>query len=267
MAFAIGFVILRFIFGFFGVAAEYERAVIFRIGRYARTSGPGLFGMWPIIERRQKFDLRIATDSVDKQEAITKDNVPIKVDAVIWWQIVDPQKAALNVIDHRSSVIQTSLTKLRAGLGKNELRKILSDQETIAAELRASIDTVTEPWGVAVRDVEIKNVEIPESMQRAMAQVAEADREREARSIKAEAEKQAANAFAEAAATLAKTPGAMELRRLQTLQEIGAEQNTMTIIPMPVELLQLVGGLAQRLAPPPSSTIIPAPAQASSEAA
>src|ERR1700712_4070182 len=174
------------------VANQYERSVVFRLGKFNRTAGPGLYFVWPVIEWLIKLDLRTVTANVEQQEGITRDNVPIKVDAVIWFRIVDPERAVVQVKEVSNAVVQVSLTTLRTVLGQHTLDEILKAQDTIAEVMQRSIDSVTEPWGVKVELVHMKNVEIPPSMQRAMAQEAEALREKRARLIKAEAELDAA---------------------------------------------------------------------------
>jgi regulator of protease activity HflC (stomatin/prohibitin superfamily) len=174
------------------VANQYERAVVFRLGKFNRTSGPGLYLVWPIIEWQTRLDLRTITTNVEQQEGITRDNVPIKVNAVIWFRIVNPEHAVMEVREVANAVIQVSVTTLRTVLGQHTLDDILKAQDTISDAMQKSIDHVTEPWGVKVERVQMKNVEIPPTMQRAMAQEAEALREKRARLIKAEAELDAA---------------------------------------------------------------------------
>ena len=166
-----------------GIAQQYERAVIFRLGRYNRTSGPGLFWQWPIIEWRVTTDLRVRTTAVDAQETITRDNVPVKINAVIWQRVSDPRRSVLEVANVDNSVIQVALTTLRSVIGQHTLDEVLKEQDKIAQLIEESLDKVTEPWGVKVERVQMKNVEIPASMQRAMAQEAEAYREKRARLI------------------------------------------------------------------------------------
>lgn len=176
----------------FRIAQQYERALVFRFGRYVGTRGPGLFWIIPFVESIIKVDMRVLTDAVEQQETMTKDNVPIKVNAVIWYRVVTPSLAIIEVQDIRNAVIQTALTTLRNSIGQHTLDDVLKEREKLAALLKERVDTVTEPWGVEIHNVEMKNVEFPESMQRAMAQEAEALREKRARIIKAEAELDAA---------------------------------------------------------------------------
>jgi regulator of protease activity HflC (stomatin/prohibitin superfamily) len=198
----------------------------------------------PLIEWQTKLDLRTITADVEQQEGITRDNVPIKVDAVIWYRIVDPERAVMEVKNVSNAVVQVSLTTLRAVLGQHTLDDILKAQDTIAEVMQKAIDSVTEPWGVKVELVQMKNVEIPPSMQRAMAQEAEALREKRARLIKAEAELDAAEQLRQAAEVIMQNPAGLELRRMQMITEVGAEQNTMTIIMMPSEFVAMAKGIA-----------------------
>jgi regulator of protease activity HflC (stomatin/prohibitin superfamily) len=230
------------------IANQYERAVVFRLGRYARTSGPGLYWIIPAIEWQSTIDLRINTAAVEQQETITKDNVPIKVNAVVWYRIVDPKRAVIDVKQVDNAVIQVALTTLRTGIGQHSLDEVLKEQEAVATAIQLKIDAVTEPWGVKVERVEMKNVEIPQSMQRVMAQEAEALREKRARLIKAQAEYEAAEQLRKASEIIMQSPGGLELRRMQMLTEVGAEQNTMTIIMMPSEFVTMAGALAKRAA-------------------
>ena len=229
------------------VANQYERGVIFRLGRYNRTAGPGLYLVLPLIEWQLKLDLRVVTTDVAQQEGITRDNVPIKVNAVIWYRIVDPAKAVIQVRDVANTVVQVAVTTLRSALGQYTLDDILKTQETVTETMQKTIDDVTEPWGVKVERVQMKNVEIPPSMQRAMAQEAEALREKRARLIKAEAELDAAAQLRQAAEVIMQNPAGLELRRMQMITEVGAEQNTMTIVMMPSEFVSVAGALTEAL--------------------
>ena len=228
------------------IANQYERAVIFRLGKYARTSGPGLYLLIPLIEWQVTIDMRTLTTAVEQQEAITRDNVPIKINAVIWRKTIDPKRAVIEVANVGNSVVQVAVTALRNVIGQHTLDDVLKEQETISRALQITIDGVTEPWGVKVERVQMKNVEIPESMQRAMAQEAEALREKRARQIKAEAEVEAATLLRQAAETIMQSPAGLELRRMQMITEVGAEQNTMTIIMMPSEFVEMARALGQR---------------------
>lgn len=226
------------------IANQYERSVVFRLGRYSRTAGPGLYLVLPIIEWQIRLDLRVVTTDVAAQEGITRDNVPIKVNAVIWYRVVDPARAVIQVREVANAVVQTAVTTLRTSLGQYTLDDILKAQDTITVSMQEAIDAVTEPWGVKVERVQMKNVEIPPTMQRAMAQEAEALREKRARLIKAEAELDAAAQLRQAAEVIMQNPAGLELRRMQMITEVGAEQNTMTIIMMPSEFVEAARGIA-----------------------
>jgi len=228
------------------ITNQYERAVIFRLGKYERTAGPGLYFKIPLIEWQWKIDLRTTTTAVEQQETITLDNVPIKINAVIWRRVVDPKLSVIEVRDVGDAVIQVAVTALRNVIGQHSLDDVLKAQDAISGALQNSIDKVTEPWGVKVERVQMKNVEIPESMQRAMAQEAEALREKRARQIKAEAEVDAAHLLRRAAETIMQNPAGLELRRMQMITEVGAEQNTMTIIMMPSEFVDMARALAKK---------------------
>ncbi|HEX4294809.1 MAG TPA: slipin family protein [Rhizomicrobium sp.] len=230
----------------FRVAQQYERALVFRFGRFTATRGPGLFWIVPLgVERAVKVDMRVFTDGVEQQEAMTRDNVPVKANAVIWYRIVKPDLAIIEVQNVRNAVIQVALTTLRNIIGQHSLDDVLKEREKLASFIKDRVDSMTEAWGVEIQNVEMKNVEIPASMQRAMAQEAEALREKRARIIKAEAEMDAAVKLREAADEIMKTPAALELRRMQMLTEIGAEQNTMTVVMMPSEFVSAARAFAE----------------------
>lgn len=226
------------------IANQYQRAVVFRLGKLLGLRGPGLYWIIPGIEWQRTVDLRTITASVDKQETITKDNVPVKVTAVIWYAVTDPVKSVIDVRDVDGAVIQVALTSLRNVIGRHTLDDVLKEQERLGTDMRLVIDSATEPWGVKVTRVEMRNVEIPESMQRAMAQEAEALREKRARIIKAEAELEASLKLKEAAGVIMENPAGLELRRMQMITEVGAEQNTTTIIMMPSEFVSMAGAIA-----------------------
>jgi regulator of protease activity HflC (stomatin/prohibitin superfamily) len=219
------------------IVQEYERGVIFRLGRVQGAKGPGLFFIIPIIDRMIKVDLRTVTLDVPSQEAITGDNVTVKVNAVVYFRVIDPTAAVIQVEDYRRATWQIAQTSLRNVIGQSNLDQLLQERETINETLQHIIDEATEPWGVKVTIVEIKDVELNSQMVRAMARQAEAERERRAKIIHAEGELQASKQLAEAAKMLSGEEGAMTLRYLQTLLEIGVEQNTTTIFPVPVDLL------------------------------
>jgi regulator of protease activity HflC (stomatin/prohibitin superfamily) len=241
----VGIAILALIIASIRVADQYERSVVFRLGKFNRSAGPGLYFIWPFIEWQTKLDLRTVTANVEQQEGITRDNVPIKVDAVIWYRIVDPERAVIQVKQVSNAVVQVSLTTLRTVLGQHRLDEILKAQDTIAEDMQQQIDHVTGPWGVKVELVQMKSVEIPPSMQRAMAQEAEALREKRARLIKAEAERDAAEQLRRAAEVIMQNPPGLELRRMQMITEVGAEQNTMIIVMMPSEFVAMARGIAE----------------------
>lgn len=224
------------------IVQEYERGVVFRLGRFAGVRGPGLILLIPFIERMVKIDLRVITLDVPAQECITRDNVTVKVNAVIYFFILDPQKAVINVEDYRRATWQIGQTTLRSVLGQHELDDLLARRERINQELQRIIDETTEPWGVKVSLVEVKDVELPASMQRAMAKQAEAERERRAKVIHAEGEFTASQQLAAAARVITEAPGAMQLRYLQTLTEIAVEQNSTIIFPLPLEFMRAFFG-------------------------
>jgi regulator of protease activity HflC (stomatin/prohibitin superfamily) len=245
----VALVLLIFVLSGFRIANQYERAVVLRLGRYHSTRGPGLYWLIPAIEQQRKVDMRTVTAAVEQQETITKDNVPIKVNAVVWYQIVDPRGATLEVRSIDNAVIQVALTTLRTGIGQHTLDDVLKEQEAVSMIMQEKIDKATETWGVKVERVEMKNVEIPESMQRAMAQEAEALREKRARLIKAQAEMEAAELLRRASEIIMQNPAGLELRRMQMITEVGAEQNTMTIVMMPSEFVTMAESIAASLKP------------------
>jgi len=244
-------VVAAAVFGIAGlrIANQYTRGVVFQLGRYRATLGPGLYWIIPLIEWQRLVDLRITTAAVEEQETITKDNVPIKVNAVVWYRIVNPKEAVIEVKSIDTAVVQVALTTLRTGIGQHSLDEVLKEQEAVSKVIQEKIDAVTEPWGVKVERVEMKNVEIPQSMQRVMAQEAEALREKRARLIKAQAEFEAAEQLRKASEIIMQNPAGLELRRMQMLTEVGAEQNTMTIVMMPSEFVTMAGSIAKLAAP------------------
>jgi regulator of protease activity HflC (stomatin/prohibitin superfamily) len=220
------------------IIREYERGVIFRLGRIVGAKGPGLIIIIPVIDRMVKVDLRIIAMDVPPQEVITKDNVPITVDAVVYFRVFDPVKAVIEVADYIYATSQISQTTLRSILGQVELDEVLAKREKINQQLQKIIDQETDPWGIKVSMVEIKAVELPEGMKRAMAKQAEAERERRAKVINAEGEFQAAEKLYQAAHKIAQEPIALQLRFLQTLTEVAAEKNSTTIFPVPIDLFE-----------------------------
>ncbi len=228
------------------IANEYERAVIFRLGRLRATKGPGLYWLIPLgIDRQRKVDLRTMTVDMESQESITKDSVTVKVNAVVWLKIADPIKSVVGVANYYTASYQVALTSLRNIIGQHVLDEVLKERDKINAALQLVVDQATEPWGVKVEMVEMKDVEIPVSMQRAMAQEAQAVREKRARIIKAEAEQEASIKLAEASVVITENPLALELRRMQMITEVGTEQNTTTIIMMPSEFVTMAENLSK----------------------
>jgi len=226
------------ILGALRIVQEYERGVLFRLGRAMGVCPPGPFLIIPGVERLVKTDLRIVTMDVPSQEAITKDNVTVKVNAVVYFRIVRPWDAVLKVMDHIRATFQIAQTTLRSVLGQSSLDELLSEREKINQRLQQIIDEQTEPWGVKVSTVEVKDVELPQGMQRAMARQAEAERERRAKIINAEGEFQAAERLAQAGEIIARTPTTLQLRFLQTLTEVATEKNSTIIFPVPIDILQ-----------------------------
>ena len=225
------------------IVKEYERGVVFRLGRLVGPRGPGLILLVPFIERMQKIDLRTVTLDIPAQEVITRDNVTVRVNAVAYFRVIDPNAAIVNVTDYNRATSQIAQTTLRSVLGQGTLDDLLSEREKINEQLQRIIDEQTEPWGVKVSIVEVKDVELPQSMQRAMARQAEAEREKRAKVIHAEGELEASQKLAEAAAVIDQNPVAIQLRYLQTLTEIGAEKNTTVVFPLPIDL---IAGLFRR---------------------
>jgi len=248
LAVIIGIIVIVIIYALLGlkVANEYERAIAFTLGRYAGIRGPGLYWLAPVFQWQRKVDLRVATVDVERQETITKDSVTVKVNAVVWYHIFDPEKAILKVISFNNATYQVALTSLRNIIGQHVLDEVLKERDKINEALKIIIDMATDPWGIKVDMVEMKDVEIPAAMQRAMAQEAQAMREKRARIIKAEAEEEAARKLVQAGGMIARVPMALELRRMQMITEVGAEQNTTTVIMMPSEFISAAEALAGR---------------------
>jgi regulator of protease activity HflC (stomatin/prohibitin superfamily) len=221
------------------IVSEYERGVIFRLGRLVGAKGPGLFILLPFVDRMVKVDLRTITLDVPSQEAITRDNVTVKVNAVVYFRVVEPQAAVVRILDHVRATSQISQTTLRSVLGQSELDELLGQREQINQQLQKIIDEQTEPWGVKVSAVEVKDVELPSTMQRAMARQAEAERERRAKIIAADGEFQASERLREAAVVMATEPITVQLRYLQTLTEVAAENNSTIVFPIPVDLIEM----------------------------
>jgi len=225
------------LFNMIKILKEYERGVIFRLGRLLGAKGPGLIILVPIIDKMVRIDLRVITYDIPSQDVITKDNVSVKVNAVLYFQVTDPNKAVVSVANFFEATSQIAQTTLRSVLGQVELDDLLANREKINAELQHIIDDQTEPWGVKVTVVEVKNVDLPPEMTRAIARQAEAERERRSKVIHAEGEFQAARKLADAARVIGEAPNAMQLRFLQTLVEVSAEKNSTLIFPVPVDIL------------------------------
>jgi regulator of protease activity HflC (stomatin/prohibitin superfamily) len=221
------------------IVSEYERGVIFRLGRLVGARGPGLFVILPIVDRMVKMDLRTVTMDVPSQECITRDNVTVKVNAVIYFRVVNPEDAVTKVLDHFRATSQIAQTTLRSVLGQSLLDDLLSERDQINERLQTIIDEQTEPWGVKVSTVEVKDVELPQSMQRAMARQAEAERERRAKVINADGELQASERLAEAGRIMSEQPATLQLRFLQTLAEIATEKNSTIVFPVPIDLIDV----------------------------
>jgi len=236
-----------FIIAGFRIAQEYEHGVVFRLGRLRGVRGPGLYWIIPLIERQRTLDMRTRTVAVEQQETITRDSVTVRIDAVLWYRIFDPKKALIFVENYRAAVYQVALTSLRNIIGQHGLDEVLKERNTINETLRDIVDAATAAWGINIEMVEMKDVEIPEAMQRAMAREAEAVREKRARLIKADAEAEASQKLADAAKAMAESPAALELRRMQMVSEIGAENNSTTIILMPSEIVSAMSSAAKAL--------------------
>ena len=230
---------LMLIFAAVKIVAEYERGVIFRLGRLLGAKGPGIFFIIPLVDRMVKVDLRIVTMDVPAQDVITKDNVTVRVNAVVYFRVVDPEASVVKVLDHIRATSQIAQTTLRNVLGQSELDELLAQRDKLNQTLQAIIDEHTDPWGVKVSTVEIKDVELPETMRRSMAAQAEAERERRAKIIHAEGEFQASEKLAQAAVVIAREPVTLQLRYLQTLTEIATERNSTIIFPIPIDLISM----------------------------
>ena len=227
------------------ILREYERAVVFRLGRLLEQRGPGVVLLIPFLDRMVRVSLRTVTQQILPQDVITRDNVPARVTAVSYFHVVDPNKSVVEVQDVLAATSQIAQTTLRSVLGKAELDTLLAERERLNEDLQKIIDDQTEPWGVKVSTVEIKDVEIPEQMQRAMARQAEAERERRAKIINAEGEYQAAEKLAQAADIISKNPATLQLRYLQTLLEMGVNQNTTIVFPLPIDLIEAFTAMAK----------------------
>jgi regulator of protease activity HflC (stomatin/prohibitin superfamily) len=242
----VGFIVvilLILVFSSVRVVQEYERGVIFRLGRFIGAKGPGLFFIVPFIDRMVKVDLRTITLDVPAQEGISRDNVTLKVNAVVYFRVIDPGKAIIQVEDYRRATWLIAQTTLRNVIGQSELDDLLAHREKVNDQLQRIIDEQTEPWGIKVALVEVKDVELPQTMQRAMAKQAEAEREKRAKIIHAEGEFAAAQQLAEAAHVIGSQPATLQLRFLQTLTEIAVEKNSTIIFPVPIDMISSLSDL------------------------
>jgi regulator of protease activity HflC (stomatin/prohibitin superfamily) len=230
------------------ILREYERAVVFQLGRFWAVKGPGLFILIPVIQQMVRVDLRIVVLDVPPQDVITRDNVSVKVNAVVYFRVVDPQRAIIQVVDFLGATSQLAQTTLRAVLGKHELDGLLAEREKLNLDIQKTLDSQTDAWGIKVSNVEIKHVDLNESMVRAIARQAEAERERRAKVIHAEGEYTASTKLAMAAEVIQKQPAALQLRYLQTLVEIGTEKNTTIVFPLPLDILSSLGRALDHIA-------------------
>ncbi len=230
--------IVLFLWAAIKILNEYERGVIFRLGRVIRAKGPGLIILIPVVDKMVRVSMRLVAMDVDPQDVITRDNVSVKVNAVIYFRVIEPIKAIVEVEEYSYAMSQLAQTTLRSVCGQAELDELLAERDKINSELQEILDTHTDPWGIKVATVEIKHIDLPQEMRRAMAKQAEAERERRAKVINAEGEFQAAAKLAEAAQIIQNYPTALQLRYLQTMREMSAEQNTTTIFPFPMDLFK-----------------------------
>ncbi len=240
MAAAITIIILLLIFlmSAIRILKEYERGVILRLGRFHKTKGPGIIIVWPIIDKMFRISLRVITHDVPPQDIISRDNVSVKVNAVVFYRVFDPQKAVIEVENYMYATSQLAQTTMRSVLGQAELDELLSARDKINQHLQTLLDKATDAWGIKVTNVEVKHVDLPDEMKRAMAKQAEAERERRAKVINAEGELQAATKLLDAANIMSKEPISVQLRFLQTLREVSAENNSTTIFPVPIDLFR-----------------------------
>jgi regulator of protease activity HflC (stomatin/prohibitin superfamily) len=238
--------VVIFLWSAIRVLNEYERGVIFRLGRVIKSKGPGLIILIPVIDKMVKVSLRLVVADVDPQDVITRDNVSVKVNAVIYFRVIDPNRAVLQVEDYRYAMSQLAQTTLRSVCGQAELDDLLAAREKINTQLQEILDMQTDPWGIKVATVELKHIDLPQEMQRAMARQAEAERERRAKIINADGEYQAADKLADAADIMHRHPIALQLRYLQTMREMSAERNTTTFFPFPIDIVKPVIEVMQK---------------------
>ena len=238
------------VFSSIRILNEYERAVMFTLGRFTGIRGPGVIVLWPVLQRMTKVDLRVIVLNVPKQDVITRDNVSVKVNAVVYFRIVDPGRAIVQVVNVWEATSQVAQTTLRSVLGQHEMDELLSQRDKMNADIQRILDDTTEAWGVKVTNVELKDIDLDESMVRAMARQAEAERNRRAKVINAEGEKQAAQALVEAAKALAQQPSSLQLRYLQTLADIAHDKSQLLVFPMPIDLfgpwIERLGGASRQ---------------------
>ena len=246
-AFVIVVLTILFLSAAIRILNEYERGVIFRLGRVIKAKGPGLIILIPVVDKMVKVSMRLIAMDVDPQDVITRDNVSVKVNAVIYFRVIDPIKAVIEGERYHYAMSQLAQTTLRSVCGQAELDELLSAREKINSELQEILDTHTDPWGIKVATVELKHIDLPQEMQRSMAKQAEAERERRAKVINADGEYQAARRLADAAVIIQDHPVALQLRFLQTMREISAEQNTTTIFPFPMDLVRPFANLVKKM--------------------
>jgi regulator of protease activity HflC (stomatin/prohibitin superfamily) len=241
-------IVAALLFSAFKVLREYERGVVFMLGRFYRVKGPGLIILIPVVQQMVRVDLRTKVLDVPSQDVITRDNVSVKVNAVLYFRVVDPQQAVINVENFMEATGQMAQTTLRSVLGQHELDELLAERERLNSDIQRILDAATDVWGIKVANVEIKHVDLDESMIRAIARQAEAERERRAKVIHADGEFQAATKLVEAAEQLARQPQSMQLRYLQTLTEVAGERSTTIVFPVPTSVFDLLGGLGSNRA-------------------
>ena len=247
VGFIIFIAVVLFLLSGIRIAQQYDRGVVFRLGWFAGIRGPGLYYLIPLIEWQRKIDTRTVTVAVEQQETITRDSVTVKVNAVLWFRVVDPAKAVLSVENYSMAIYQVALTGLRNIIGQHDLDEVLKERDKINGILKASLNELSAPWGTVVEIVEMKDVEIPLNMQRVMAMEAEAIREKRARIIKASAELEASEKLTQAAERLMSTPASLELRRMQMVSEVGAENNSTIVVVMPAEFQALARSLNEQV--------------------
>ncbi len=243
---AILIVVVAFLYSAVRILREYERGVVFTLGRYTGTKGPGLFLLVPIVQQMVRIDLRVVVDEVPPQDVISRDNVSVKVNAVLYFRVVDPERAVIQVSNYLMATSQLAQTTLRWVLGKHDLDSMLTERDRLNADLQELLDKQTEAWGIKVSNVEIKRIDLDESMVRAIARQAEAERTRRAKIINAEGEQQAAQKLVEAANILAPVPQAMQLRYLATLFDIAGERSSTIVFPFPIDMMKIWGAATPR---------------------